>query len=116
MAKLTNEKRYAFEWIDEHTRRFSEFHSRVWSYAEPAWREYKSAKAYCDLLRAEGFAVEESSGEMPTAFAARWGKSGPVLGGFGVFYLILSWSAPALSGVALVLIGAASGIAYFLDR
>jgi hypothetical protein len=39
-----------------------------------------------------------------------------VLGGFGVFYLILSWSAPALSGVALVLIGAASGIAYFLDR
>jgi hypothetical protein len=39
-----------------------------------------------------------------------------VLGGFGVFYLILSWSAPALLGLALVLIGAASGIAYFLDR
>jgi hypothetical protein len=39
-----------------------------------------------------------------------------VLGGFGVFYLILSWSAPALWGLALVLIGAASGIAYFLER
>jgi hypothetical protein len=39
-----------------------------------------------------------------------------VLGGFGVFYLLLSWSAPALSGLALVLIGAASGITYFLDR
>jgi hypothetical protein len=39
-----------------------------------------------------------------------------VLGGFGVFYLIVSWSAPALWGLALVLIGAASGIAYFLDR
>jgi hypothetical protein len=39
-----------------------------------------------------------------------------VLGGFGVFYLILSWSAPALSGLALVLIGAASGITYCLDR
>jgi hypothetical protein len=39
-----------------------------------------------------------------------------VLGGFGVFYLILSWSAPALWGLALVLIGAASGIEYFLDR
>ena len=39
-----------------------------------------------------------------------------VLGGFGVFYLVLSWSAPALGGLALVLIGAASGIAYFLDR
>jgi hypothetical protein len=39
-----------------------------------------------------------------------------VLGGFGVFYLIVSWSAPALWGLAFVLIGAASGIAYFLDR
>jgi hypothetical protein len=39
-----------------------------------------------------------------------------VLGGFGVFYLILSWSAPALSGLALVLIGAASGITSCLDR
>ena len=39
-----------------------------------------------------------------------------VLGGFGVFYLLLSWSAPALSGLALLLIGAASGITYFLDR
>ena len=39
-----------------------------------------------------------------------------VLGGFGVFYLILTWSVPALWGVALVLIGAASGIAYCLDR
>jgi len=39
-----------------------------------------------------------------------------VLGGFGVFYLIMSFSAPALSGVALVLLGAASGIAYCLDR
>jgi hypothetical protein len=38
-----------------------------------------------------------------------------VLDGFGVFYLILSWSARAW-GLALVLIGAASGIAYFLDR
>jgi len=39
-----------------------------------------------------------------------------VLGGFGVFYLIVSWSAPALWGLAFVLLGAASGIAYFLDR
>jgi hypothetical protein len=78
MAMMTSEKRYALEWIDEQARRFSDFHLRIWNYAEPAWREYKSAKAYCDLMRAEGFAVEEGSGEMPTAFCARWGKSGPV--------------------------------------
>ena len=70
--EMTSQKRHALEWIDEHARRFSDFHLRIWNYAEPAWREYKSAKTYCDLLRAEGFAVEEGSGEMPTAFAARW--------------------------------------------
>jgi hypothetical protein len=39
-----------------------------------------------------------------------------VVGGFGVFYLIMSWSAPALCGLALVLLGAASAISYFVDR
>jgi aminobenzoyl-glutamate utilization protein B len=71
MAMMTSEKRYALKRIDESTERFSDFHLRIWNYAEPAWREYKSAKAYCDLLRAEGFTVEEGSGEMPTAFCAR---------------------------------------------
>ena len=85
MATMTNEKRYALEWIDEYAGRFSDFHLRIWNYAEPAWREYKSAKAYCELLRAEGFAVEEGSGEMPTAFCARWGKSGPVLGTYAEY-------------------------------
>jgi hypothetical protein len=39
-----------------------------------------------------------------------------VVGGFGVFYLIMSWSAPALCGLALLLLGVASAISYFLDR
>ena len=39
-----------------------------------------------------------------------------VVGGFGVFYLIMSWSAPALCALAVLLIGAASAISYFLDR
>jgi aminobenzoyl-glutamate utilization protein B len=88
MVTMTSQKRYALEWVDEHTRRFSEFHLRVWNYAEPAWREYQSAKTYCDLLRAEGFAVEEGSGEMPTAFAARWGKSRPILGTYAEYHAV----------------------------
>jgi hypothetical protein len=39
-----------------------------------------------------------------------------VLGGFGVFYAIMSFPAPALSGLALILIGAALGITYCLER
>jgi len=39
-----------------------------------------------------------------------------IIGGFGVFYLIMSWSAPALCALAVLLLGAASAISYFLDR
>ena len=76
MVPMTNEKRYAHAWIDKHAQRVSDFHLRIWDDAEPAWREYKSAMAYCELLRSEGFAVEEGSGGMPTAFAAPMGQIG----------------------------------------
>ncbi len=85
MPELTQHKRFALEWIDERARRFSDWHMKIWNYHEPAWREYKSAKAYCELLRAEGFTVEEGSGGMPTAFAASWGKGGPVLGSYAEY-------------------------------
>jgi aminobenzoyl-glutamate utilization protein B len=85
MPDLSQQKRFALEWIDERARRFSDWHVKIWQYAEPAWREYKSAKAYCDLLRAEGFEVEEGSGGMPTAFAASWGKGSPVLGSYAEY-------------------------------
>src|SRR5688572_1701918 len=65
-------KQAAVDWIDRNRERLSDFDLEIWGYAEPAWREYKSAKAYVDLLRADGWEVEEGSGGMPTAFAATW--------------------------------------------
>jgi aminobenzoyl-glutamate utilization protein B len=85
MSAFDKQKQYAIDWIVENAGRFSDFHLEIWNYAEPAWREYKSAKAYCDLLGDEGFTVEEGSGEMPTAFAASWGKGGPVLGSYAEY-------------------------------
>jgi aminobenzoyl-glutamate utilization protein B len=73
-------QRSALEIIDELEPRLSAFHKQIWDYAEPAWREYRSAAAYVALLREEGFEVEEGSGEMPTAFCASWGASGPIVG------------------------------------
>lgn len=53
----------------------------IFDYAEPAWREYKSAAWYVAKLRAEGFTVEEGSGGMPTAFCAEWSNgAGPIVG------------------------------------
>ena len=82
---LDEHKRFALDWIERNRARFSDWNLQIWNLAEPAWREYKSARLYCDLLRAEGFEVEEGSGDMPTAFAARWGGGGPTVGSFAEY-------------------------------
>lgn len=77
----------ALAHLDRERARLSEFNARIWSYAEPAWREYRSARAYVELLRSEGWEVEEGSGGMPTAFVARWarGEGGPTVAGFAEY-------------------------------
>lgn len=85
MTDVSALRAHALDWIDRTETRLSAFNAEIWSYAEPAWREYKSARAYVDILRSEGFEVEEGSGGMPTAFVARWGAGGPVLAGFAEY-------------------------------
>lgn len=86
MSVTEDAKRTARQWMDDNDQRMSDFHVEIWNYAEPSWREYKSAKAFCQLLRQEGFEVEEGSGGMPTAFAATWRNGeGPVVGGYAEY-------------------------------
>jgi aminobenzoyl-glutamate utilization protein B len=85
MAERYAEKQHAIEWVDENRARLSEFCEQIWHYAEPAWREYRSAQAYVELLRADGWDVEAGSGQMPTAFVATWGDGGPVLGAYAEY-------------------------------
>lgn len=82
---MSEVKTTAFDWLDEQRDRLSDFDMQIWSYHEPAWREYRSAAAYVDLLRAEGFDVEVGSGGMPTAFVATWGEGSPVLGAYAEY-------------------------------
>ena len=71
----------AFAWLAAAADDLSRDCALVFDYAEPAWREYRSAAWYVERLRAEGFTVEEGSGGMPTAFCAQWSNgAGPVVG------------------------------------
>jgi aminobenzoyl-glutamate utilization protein B len=73
-------KTHAGGWVDEHRQALSDWHKVIWNFAEPAWREYRSADWYVNALRREGFEVEAGSGGMPTAFAAQWSNgSGPTV-------------------------------------
>ena len=85
MTNTSAEKQTSLDWIETNRQWMSDFHLEIWNYAETAWREYRSAKAYVDLLRKEGFTVEEGSGEMPTAFVATWGEGRPVLGTYAEY-------------------------------
>ena len=85
MAKRYTEKQTALEWIEANRKRFSDFHLEIWNYAETVFREYRSAGSYVDLLRSEGFTVEEGSGDMPTAFVATYGEGTPVLGAYAEY-------------------------------
>ena len=52
---MTPAKRTVFEWIDGNRARLSDHHLAIWNFAEPAWREYRSAAFFVDVLRREGF-------------------------------------------------------------
>jgi aminobenzoyl-glutamate utilization protein B len=78
--KTDSAKADAWSYVDGRRADLSRWHREIWDFAEPAWREYRSAAWYADLLRREGFEVEEGSGGMPTAFSATWSNGdGPTL-------------------------------------
>lgn len=85
MTDTEQAKAFAMRWIEDHRQRLSDFDLEIWRYAEPAWREYRSAAAYRALLNDEGFEVEEGSGGMPTAFRATWGERSPRLGTYAEY-------------------------------
>ena len=85
MPNTYPEKQHALQWVEQNQTTLSDFHRQIWNYAEPAWREYRSAKAFCDQLESHGFQVERGSGEMPTAFVATYGSGDPILGAYAEY-------------------------------
>lgn len=66
--------------------------SRIWQvaldihrFAEPPFKEVKSSRLLADYLADHGFEVEFPFKKIPTAFRARWGKSGPAIGMLGEY-------------------------------
>ncbi len=78
-AGLAAELRSAREWIDARAPEIVALNDRIWRWAEPGLREYRSAAALCGFLRDAGFMVEEGVAGMPTAFVGTWGSDGPLI-------------------------------------
>ncbi len=77
---MTREKQAALAAIEENSEKIMEVADRIWDYAELSLQEVKSAALYVQVLREEGFAVEEGVCGIATAFSAGFGSGRPVIG------------------------------------
>ena len=53
---------------------------QIFSFGELGFQEFETSKYLVDLLRREGFTVEEHYLGIPTSFVATWGSGKPVIG------------------------------------
>ena len=92
-------KQFVSEAIAEKRDLACEINAKVWEYAELGHKEFKSARLQCDVLKAEGFTVEEAICGLPTAFKASFGEGHPVIGLLGEFDALPTLSQEAGSAV-----------------
>ena len=89
---MDKQKLYAI--IEAKSSLLTDLSDRIWEYAELSMLEYKSTAAYVEILKAEGFTVEENLCGIPTAFLGKFGSGRPVIGILGEY--------DALSGLSQV--------------
>ena len=78
-------KKEAQDYIETRGGEFAALSRKIWGFAELSLKEFRSAALYIEQLKAEGFAVTENLGGIPTAFSGAWGSGRPVIGLLGEF-------------------------------
>lgn len=83
---ITNENKEAvITSIDEKSEALSNLSDEIWSHAEIAFKEDRSADALAAFAERNGFTVKRGVGEIPTAFVAEYGSGEPIIGILGEF-------------------------------
>ena len=88
------DKQQIYNAVEEKAAALTALSDQIWEFAELSMEEYRSADTYIQLLKAEGFEVEEKLCGIPTAFLGRYGSGKPVIGILGEY--------DALSGLSQV--------------
>ena len=78
-------KQTVWEEIDKKSAEILEASDQIWGCAETAFTEHQSMKVLCELLRKEGFQVEEGLAGVETAFKGTFGSGKPAIGFLGEF-------------------------------
>ncbi len=77
--RLEGLKRDALTDIDGRARFTADMVDQIFSFGELGFQEFETSRYLVDLLRKEGFTVEENYAGIPTAWVATWGAGKPVI-------------------------------------
>jgi aminobenzoyl-glutamate utilization protein B len=72
-------------WIEENRIRFIELSDQVWKFAELGFNEKKSSRLLSKILEENGFEVQRSIADIPTAFVANYGAGKPIIAILGEY-------------------------------
>lgn len=74
------EKNPALKYLDENFTTYDQLQKEIWGKHELGFLEHESSELLQQHLREAGFTIEAGVADMPTAFVARYGHGGPVIG------------------------------------
>ncbi len=78
-AKLEMLKQEVIRTIDANAKDAQVMVDKVFSFAELGFQEYETSKYITDILRENGFSIQDSISGIPTAWWATWGSGKPVI-------------------------------------
>src|ERR671930_479711 len=65
--------------VDSMREDVARMNDQVFSFAELGFQEFETSKYLTDILRKNGFTIQENLAGIPTAFMASWGSGKPVI-------------------------------------
>lgn len=78
--KLSTLKKAALSEVESLEEQIDAVSQELWDYSETALREKNSSAYLMQILKKEGFQIEDNVAGMPTAFVASFGSGSPVIG------------------------------------
>ena len=78
-AKLDALKKEALADVESRAQFSQQMVDQIFSYGELGFQEFETNRYLIDILKKNGFAVEEGIAGIPTAFMATWGSGKPVI-------------------------------------
>ncbi len=83
--EMTAAKKAVIASVEKHQEELIRISDEIWSLAETAFEENKSAEILASYAEKQGFTVERGVAGMPTAFVATYGSGSPVISVLGEY-------------------------------